>query len=103
MHHQLLSAARGVEHQAQSLPWSSCRRLRLPEVPDEQIYETDSSTEAKWSRHLVVRVPGHSFASNFEVSVFVRRVLADGQADQLLVLDEKGAHVSFVDMAVYSR
>ena len=80
-----------------------CRRKCPAQVTHEQVFETDSSTDTKWSRHLLVRIPGYAFASNAEVGAFVRRMLASSDAAKLNVLDEKGERVVFVDMAVYSR
>lgn len=37
--------------------------------------ELDSSTPAKFSRHLLVRVPGAAFASNFHAGAFVQSLL----------------------------
>lgn len=41
-------------------------------LEDSWIIELDSSTPAKFSRHLVIRVPGAAFQSNFHVGAFVR-------------------------------
>ncbi|KAK9844115.1 hypothetical protein WJX81_004810 [Elliptochloris bilobata] len=41
----------------------------------EWVVELDSSTPAKFSRHLVVRVPGAAFASNFHVGAFVKSLV----------------------------
>ena len=40
--------------------------------PDDAIVELDSSTAAKFSRHLVVRLPGAAFADNGHCGRFVR-------------------------------
>ena len=62
--------------------------------------ELDSSTPAKFSRHLLVRVPGAAFASNFHAGAFVQSLLdpqpcADPQPGvelkQLLAGDERPA------------
>ena len=39
------------------------------------VVELDSSTPAKWSRHLVVRLPGHAFADNGHMGRFVEALL----------------------------
>ncbi len=77
------------------------------------ILELDSSTSAKFSRHIVVRLPGLAFADNAHVGAFVRRVVAGalvrGQSCSrlcgLMVAREgdKGGQTLFVDMSVYSR
>ena len=38
------------------------------------VYELDSSTPAKFSRHLTVRLPGHAFANNHAMGKFVAQV-----------------------------
>lgn len=38
------------------------------------VYELDSSTPAKFSRHLTVRLPGHAFATNHAMGKFVAQV-----------------------------
>ena len=53
--------------------------------------ELDSSTPAKFSRHLVIRIPGAAFQSNFHVGAFVKDLCeapqdaagADGAASRL--------------------
>ena len=40
-----------------------------------QVLELDSSTAAKFSRHLVIRLPGHAFADNSQLGCFVASVL----------------------------
>jgi len=49
-------------------------RFGLALAPD-WVLELDSSTAAKFSRHLVVRAPGAAFASNLQVGAFVRSLL----------------------------
>ncbi len=38
------------------------------------VYELDSSTPAKFSRHLTVRLPGHAFVTNHAMGKFVAQV-----------------------------
>ena len=38
--------------------------------------ELDSSTDAKFSRHMTLRLPGHAFACNRHVGAFIACVLA---------------------------
>ena len=42
------------------------------QLEDSWIIELDSSTPAKFSRHLVIRIPGAAFQSNFHVGAFVK-------------------------------
>lgn len=43
-------------------------------LPPQWVLELDSSTPTKFSRHLIVRVPGWAFASNADVGAFVRSI-----------------------------
>ena len=45
-------------------------------VDSRCVVELDSTTEHKFSRHLVVIVPGAAFASNAQVGAFVRELCA---------------------------
>ena len=38
--------------------------------------ELDSSTPAKFSRHVTLRIPGAAFACNLDVGSFLARILA---------------------------
>jgi hypothetical protein len=38
------------------------------------VYELDSSTPTKFSRHLTLRLPGHAFANNHAMGKFVAQV-----------------------------
>lgn len=70
--------------------------------PDRDVLELDSSTAAKFSRHLVVDVPGAAVQSNVVVGDLLSRCLDD----PALLVRKDGAGeelVPFVDMAVYSR
>lgn len=40
------------------------------------VVELDSSTPSKFSRHLILRIPGHAFASNAHVGALVRQLCA---------------------------
>ena len=42
------------------------------EFKEDCIVELDSSTPAKFSRHVIVRIPGAAFQSNFHVGAFVK-------------------------------
>lgn len=39
------------------------------------VYELDSSSSTKFSRHLVVRIPGMAFCSNIHAGCLVARAL----------------------------
>lgn len=71
----------------------------------QHVYELDSSTGEKFSRHIIVRLPHHAFLNNFVVGQFVAQVLAAAGKD--LYVDKKGGapgeRLSFVDVAVYTR
>uniref|UniRef100_A0A383WFI1 DNA-directed primase/polymerase protein n=1 Tax=Tetradesmus obliquus TaxID=3088 RepID=A0A383WFI1_TETOB len=92
----------GVAQQLQqlfSIPWH-----------DSYALELDSSTPSKFSRHLVVRLPGMAFADACHAGRFARLVLlrllqrGSSQAAGLLVRNKDGDGFStFVDMGVYTR
>ena len=42
--------------------------------------ELESSTAAKFSRHLIVHLPGYGFADNSELGCFVAAVLSSAAA-----------------------
>lgn len=67
------------------------------------VYELDSSTEAKFSRHVILRVPGAGFQNNFHVGAFVKEMCAfseSGTADrclQQLLVNKVGTPQSSVE------
>ncbi|KAK9825930.1 hypothetical protein WJX81_007732 [Elliptochloris bilobata] len=74
------------------------------------VWELDSSGPAKWSRHVVVRVPGAALRDTAAAGALVARLLARPEAAALRVRKEvKGAapgeqhFTSVVDTAVYTR
>ena len=84
-------------------------RFGLPPLEaGRSVLELDSSTPAKLSRHLIVRIPGAAFASNGHAGQFVAAVVAAAGAElsvgTALRADGRGAERgSLVDAAVYSR
>lgn len=69
--------------------------------------ELDSGTAEKWSRHVVIKLPGAAFADNSEVKRFVLEcVLKHPDAMELLIMTQAGDVLrqtdTFVDTAVYS-
>lgn len=84
------------------------RRLHFGLQLDRRcVYELDSSTPEKFSRHLHVRLPGHAFATNAHAGAFVGQAVAAAGEALLVVRSEGGGgqreYGPFVDMAVYSR
>ncbi|KAJ3286866.1 hypothetical protein HK104_008853 [Borealophlyctis nickersoniae] len=84
----------------------------------DDIVDLTSTTDKKFSRHLIVHVPNAVFKNNAHVGQFVRRLWAkieymsreaneDGEererARRLFVRDDKGEVRLFVDDGVYSR
>ena len=51
-----------------------CRRHFDLGLDPRCVYELDSSTPAKFSRHLTLRLPGHAFANNHAMGKFVAQV-----------------------------
>lgn len=82
--------------------YGSCREGFSLEFPDTNVYELDSSSEAKFSRHLIVKIGNHAFYNNIAVGDFVAQVLA-GSGTSLLVKDKNGKDTYFVDTAVYTK
>ncbi|KAL4448454.1 hypothetical protein ABPG75_005673 [Micractinium tetrahymenae] len=74
------------------------------------VLELDSSTEAKFSRHLVVRIPGAAFASSAHAGAFVLQLCAAAKEQRgedpraaLLIVKKGEEEALFIDHAVYSR
>ncbi|KAM0949842.1 hypothetical protein DsansV1_C05g0057101 [Dioscorea sansibarensis] len=42
---------------------------------EEWVLELDSSTEEKFSRHLIIRIPNTAFKDNSHVGVFISEVM----------------------------
>jgi hypothetical protein len=51
-------------------------------LEDESVIELDSSTESKFSRHVIIRLPGLAFANNRHVGAFVQCMLQNAQDDR---------------------
>jgi hypothetical protein len=73
--------------------------------PQSQVYELDSSTPEKFSRHVIVRIPGHAFFHNLAIGHFVSQVLAAAGTDLDVFKSPPPSQerVSFVDTAVYTK
>lgn len=71
-------------------------------ILDGDIYELDSTTDQKFSRHLIIKVPGYAFYSSYVAGEFVRQVCADS-GSSLLVKNRDGSTTYFVDTAVYTN
>ncbi|KAL6508411.1 hypothetical protein OROHE_021953 [Orobanche hederae] len=82
---------------------------------EDFIVELDSSTQEKFSRHLIIRLPKTAFKDNSHVGAFIAEVCSrihscrekDENYEKLLVSKDSNAAGSpyqlFVDTAVYSR
>ncbi|KAK9830391.1 hypothetical protein WJX72_011482 [[Myrmecia] bisecta] len=82
------------------------------EVDAGCVLELDSTTPAKFSRHLIVRLPGHAFQNNMHVGTFVKELCEAVVGEQsegnpynalMVMKDETGTKTLFVDGGVYSR
>lgn len=76
----------------------------------DDVIDLDSSTGAKFSRHLIFRIPAYAWATNAECGRFVRHLAAklhaqraEAGAARFFVATEKGAKALFIDMGVYTR
>ncbi|OIW06371.1 hypothetical protein TanjilG_15016 [Lupinus angustifolius] len=79
------------------------------------VVELDSSTEEKFSRHLIIRIPKAAFKDNSHAGAFVSEICSrvlnargkDGRFEELFVMKDANCDVSdrqlFVDTAVYTR
>lgn len=80
-------------------------------VHDSWILELDSSTDTKFSRHLIIRFPGSAFPDNAQVGVLVHEFYdwcfakcpPDPRATCLTVRKGDEVDVSFIDMGVYTK
>ena len=50
------------------------------EFSESWVVELDSSTPTKFSRHVIVNIPGAAFQSNAHVGAFVKDMVCAGQA-----------------------
>ncbi|KAH9677548.1 DNA primase [Citrus sinensis] len=82
---------------------------------EDWIVELDSSTEEKFSRHLIIRIPKTAFKDNSHAGAFVAEICAriksarerEAKFESLFVMKDSSSTESeselFVDTAVYSR
>lgn len=61
--------------QAKALSKFVCRDLWDIALEQSNIVELDSSTDVKFSKHLIVKIPGHAFEDNSAVGSFVHQLL----------------------------
>uniref|UniRef100_A0A0E0EB31 DNA-directed primase/polymerase protein n=1 Tax=Oryza meridionalis TaxID=40149 RepID=A0A0E0EB31_9ORYZ len=85
------------------------------EGQEEWIIELDSSTEEKFSRHLIIRIPKTAFKDNSHVGAFISEICsriasqraANPNFDKLYITKDSSctghADHLFMDIAVYSR
>lgn len=101
----LLSATTPLMLGASAL--AAARRRDLWQVPADErhVIELDSSREGKFSRHVVIRLPGAALASNAVARGFVQhRLLQRGVQEAFQVGGSDGAAAtSIIDTSVYSR
>lgn len=74
------------------------------ELREDQIYELDSTTERKFSRHLIVQIPCHAFYNVEHVGYFVQQVCADSRNKLLVRQNLETDRMGYVvDTAVYTK
>ncbi|CAN6168018.1 unnamed protein product [Urochloa humidicola] len=95
--------------------FSALRDKYSIEAQEEWITELDSSTEEKFSRHLIIRIPKIAFKDNSHVGAFVSEVCSQIAAERAanpnlnkLYITKEGSSTGpvdqlFMDTAVYSR
>ncbi|GAB4822102.1 hypothetical protein N2152v2_009148 [Parachlorella kessleri] len=72
-------------------------------VDYNNVFELDSSTDAKLSRHLHIRIPGHAFVNNHAMGKFVSQVVASAGQQLMAVRSVEGGvweWGSIIDTAV---
>jgi DNA-directed primase/polymerase protein len=87
-------------------------KVRLGIVMDDKwIIEFDSSSDVKFSRHVVVRLPGAAFLDNSHVGHFAHEIVCDAMKQRetskfsrmMFVKNKHGQETTFIDTGVYSR
>ena len=56
---------------------NDCREHFQVDLQPQWVYELDSSHAGKFSRHLILRIPGMSFVNNWAVGHLVSQILAE--------------------------
>lgn len=87
-------------------------RIQMDIVMDEKwIIEFDSSSDVKFSRHVIVRLPGAAFLDNSHVGHFAQEILHGAMQHRetskfsrmMFVKNKHGQETTFIDTGVYSR
>ncbi|KAK9826250.1 hypothetical protein WJX74_002799 [Apatococcus lobatus] len=98
-----------VEHLLHSVA-QHIRQIWGYELQQDWVLELDSSTPTKFSRHVVIQIPGCAFASCQMVGNFVTSLLASPEAQALMLVKEiatdsagRTSFASLVDTAVYTK
>lgn len=91
------------------------RKIYGTTASESDVLQLDSSTDAKFSRHLIFHLPAAAWRNNAHVGDFVRDLCLalEQEANQMsaeeavvlspIVKDEKGHDTLFVDQTVYSK
>ena len=69
-----------------------CRQRWGVQLDRAAVVELDSSTPAKWSRHLVVRLAGCAFADNGHMGRFVDALLDAPEVGTITSGGRRSAH-----------
>nr|XP_039272767.1 DNA-directed primase/polymerase protein-like [Styela clava] len=67
------------------------------------VLRLDSSTSEKFSQHLIFRIPGIAFRSNFDVGDFVEELCENPEFRHRLTIHSGGQDKLIVDKAVYTK
>lgn len=67
-----------------------CREQFQVGLQPEWVYELDSSHAGKFSRHLILRIPGMSFVNNWAVGHLVSQILAEPEVHSPLPFPDAG-------------
>ena len=68
------------------LSLGGCRDQFQVDLQPEWVYELDSSHAGKFSRHLILRIPGIAFVNNWAVGHLVSQILAEPEVGLTPVL-----------------
>lgn len=80
-------------------------------MDEKWIIEFDSSSDVKFSRHVIVRLPGAAFLDNSHVGYFANEIIQEAMRHRhtskfcrmMFVMNKHGQETTFIDTGVYSR
>lgn len=81
------------------------------EMQDDWVIELDSSSSTKFSRHIILLIPGKIFANNAHIGAFIYELCdhaknnleSDPRCQELFVQKGENTSTLFIDTGVYTR